>query len=46
MSKITLEQWKMFAAVVDYGGFAQAAKAIHKSQSTINYAVNKLQQPA
>ena len=34
----------MLHAVVEYGGFAQAAEALHKSQSTISYAVNKLQQ--
>lgn len=43
MSRSTLEQWRMFRAVVDHGGFAQAAKAIHKSQSSINHAVHKLQ---
>lgn len=43
MSKVTLEQWRMFQAVVRHGGFAQAAAAIHKSQSTINHSVHKLQ---
>ena len=43
MGKATLEQWRMLRAVVDHGGFAQAAKAIHKSQSSINHAVHKLQ---
>ena len=43
MNKTTLDQWRMLQAVVRHGGFAQAAAAIHKSQSTINYAVHKLQ---
>lgn len=43
MNKTTLEQWRMLQAVVRHGGFAQAAGAIHKSQSTINHAVHKLQ---
>ncbi len=43
MNKTTLEQWRMLQAVVHHGGFAQAAEAIHKSQSTINHAVHKLQ---
>ena len=43
MNKTTLEQWRMLQAVVEHGGFAQAAQAIHKSQSTINHAVHKLQ---
>jgi DNA-binding transcriptional LysR family regulator len=33
----------MLQAVVEHGGFAQAAVAVHKSQSTINHAVHKLQ---
>ena len=43
MNRTTLEQWRMLKAVVDHGGFAQAAQAVHKSQSTINHAVHKLQ---
>lgn len=41
--KATLEQLRMFKAVVDHGGYAQAAEAIFKSQSTISYSVHKLQ---
>ncbi|MBY4678041.1 LysR family transcriptional regulator [Marinobacterium sp. CAU 1594] len=33
----------MLQAVVEHGGFSQASEAIHKSQSTINQAVHKLQ---
>ena len=43
MQRSTLEQWRMLQAVVEHGGFAQAAAAVHKSQSTINHAVHKLQ---
>ena len=43
MARSTLEQWRMFRAVVEHGGFAQAANATHKSQSSINHAVHKLQ---
>lgn len=43
MHRTTLEQWRMLQAVVQHGGFAQAAAAVHKSQSTINHAVHKLQ---
>lgn len=41
--KASLEQWLAFQAVVDEGGFAQAAAKLHKSQSTVSYAVTKLQ---
>lgn len=40
---ITLEQWRTLVAVVDEGGYAQAAEAMHKSQSTVTYAVQKLE---
>jgi DNA-binding transcriptional LysR family regulator len=30
-------------AVVDTGGYAQAAEALHKSQSSVTYAVQKLE---
>ena len=44
MSRVTLAQWQMLAAVVDHGGFARAAEAIHKSPSTLNHAVHKLEE--
>ncbi|ASP39344.1 LysR family transcriptional regulator [Bacterioplanes sanyensis] len=44
MQKTTLEQWRMFKAVVDAGGFNQAAAMVHKSQSSIHHAVSKLEQ--
>lgn len=43
MHRSTLEQWRMLDAVITHGGFAQAAQAIHKSQSSINHAVHKLE---
>lgn len=39
----TLEQWRMLAAVVDAGGFAQAAEMLGKSQSTVSHGVQRLQ---
>jgi len=42
--KVTLEQWRAFQAVVEYGGYAQAAEAVHKTQSTLSYSVQKLEQ--
>lgn len=44
MLKATLEQWRMFKAVVDHGGFNQASKQIHKSQSSIHHSVQKLEE--
>src|SRR5687767_12043688 len=41
--RVTLEQWRALQAVVDAGGYAQAAEALHKSQSTVTYAVQKIE---
>ncbi|GGY92436.1 LysR family transcriptional regulator [Shewanella fodinae] len=41
--KSTLEQWRILQAVVDFGGYAQAADKLNKSQSSLNHAVAKLQ---
>lgn len=41
--QVTLEQWQAMLAVVDEGGYANAAEALDKSQSAISYAVNKLE---
>src|ERR1700691_2204559 len=41
--RISLEQWRALLAVVDAGGYAQAALALHKSQSAVTYAVQKME---
>lgn len=40
---ITLEQWRALIAVVDAGGYLQAAEVLNKSQSAITYAVQKIE---
>src|SRR6187399_2928148 len=40
---VTLEQWKALISVVDSGGYEKAAEALNKSQSSVTYAVQKLQ---
>jgi len=40
---ITLEQWRSLIAVVDAGGYAQAAQMLNKSQSAVTYAVQKIE---
>lgn len=42
--RITLEQWRCLVAVVDEGGYAQAAAALHKGQSSVTYAVQKVEE--
>jgi DNA-binding transcriptional LysR family regulator len=39
----SLDQWQVLAAVVDAGGFAQAADRLHRSQSAISYTMAQLQ---
>lgn len=41
--KISLDQWRTLVSVVEAGGYAQAAEQLHKSQSTLTYAVQKLE---
>ena len=41
--RISLEQWRCLLAVVDAGGYAQAAGLLHKSQSAVTYGIQKLE---
>ncbi|WP_296178789.1 LysR family transcriptional regulator [Pseudomonas sp. UBA1879] len=41
--RVTLDQWRTLQAVVDQGGFAQAAEALHRSQSSVSYTVARMQ---
>jgi DNA-binding transcriptional LysR family regulator len=41
--RITLDQWAALAAVVEAGGYAKAAEHLHKSQSSVTYAVQQLE---
>ena len=40
----TLDEWEILHAVVQLGGFAQAAEQLNRSQSTISYAISRLQE--
>ena len=41
--RISLEQWRALVAVVDGGSYSRAAEALHKTQSTITYALQQLE---
>jgi DNA-binding transcriptional LysR family regulator len=41
--RVSLEQWRSLQSVVDAGGYAQAATLLHKSQSAVSYAVQKIE---
>jgi DNA-binding transcriptional LysR family regulator len=41
--RITLEQWQALVTVVDAGSYAKAAEILHKTQSTLTYAVQKIE---
>ncbi|AXQ30856.1 LysR family transcriptional regulator [Solimonas sp. K1W22B-7] len=41
--KISLEQWRALATVVEAGGYAQASEQLHKTQSSVTYAVQKIE---
>ena len=40
----TLDAWEILQAVVQLGGFEPAAKKLNRSQSTISYAIGRLQE--
>jgi DNA-binding transcriptional LysR family regulator len=40
----TLDAWEILQAVVQLGGFAPAAKKLNRSQSTVSYAIGRLQE--
>lgn len=42
--RVTLDQWRALVAVVDAGGYAAAAERLHKSQSTVSYAVARIEE--
>ena len=42
--KVTLDQWRVFHAIIEQGGYAQAATYLHRSQSAISYAIARLQE--
>jgi len=42
--RISLEQWRALIAVVESGAYAAAAEAVFKTQSSISYAVQKIEQ--
>jgi DNA-binding transcriptional LysR family regulator len=41
--RITLEQWQALVAVVESGSHAKAAETLHKTQSTVTYAIRKIE---
>jgi len=40
----TLEQLRVFIAVIDHGGFAHAARALHRTQSVVSYTIANLEE--
>lgn len=43
-TKVTLDQWRALIAVIECGGYANAAEQLSKSQSTVSYAISQLEQ--
>lgn len=42
--RVTLEQWRVFQAIIEQGGYAQAAAYLHRSQSAVSYSMARLQE--
>lgn len=43
LPRISLEQWTVLVSVVESGGYEKAAASINRSQSTLTYAIQKLE---
>jgi DNA-binding transcriptional LysR family regulator len=41
--RITLDQWEALVTVVEAGSYSRAAERLHKTQSTVTYAVQKIE---
>jgi DNA-binding transcriptional LysR family regulator len=41
---VTLDQWRVFQAIVEHGGYAPAAAYLHRSQSAVSYSMSRLQE--
>ena len=41
--RITLDQWAALVAIVEAGGYAAAAERLHRTQSTVTYTIQKLE---
>ncbi len=41
--RISLEQWQVLATVIEAGGYARAAELLYKSQSSVTYAMHKIE---
>jgi DNA-binding transcriptional LysR family regulator len=42
--RITLDQWAALVAVVEAGGYAPASRRLHRTQSTVTYTIQKLEE--
>jgi DNA-binding transcriptional LysR family regulator len=42
--RITLDQWAALVAVVEHGGYAPASRQLHRTQSTVTYTIQKLEE--
>jgi DNA-binding transcriptional LysR family regulator len=42
--RISLDQWAALVAIVEAGGYAQASRQLHRTQSTVTYTIQKLEE--
>jgi len=42
--RVTIDHWHTLQAVIDQGSYAQAAEYLHRSQSSVSYAIRKLEE--
>lgn len=42
--RTSIDQWRVLGAIIDEGGYAQAAERLHRSQSAVSYSMAQLQE--
>ncbi|MDJ0958157.1 MAG: LysR family transcriptional regulator [Arenicellales bacterium] len=43
-AKVSLDHWRALASIVDEGGYASAAEAMGKSQSTVSHSIQRIEE--
>lgn len=41
--RVSIEQWRTLQTIIDCGGYAQASEQLHRSQSSVSYAIRRLE---
>ena len=43
-ARVSLDHWRALISVIDHGGYARAAEALGKSQSSVSHSIQRLEE--